>query len=61
MEISEGQTFEALVLVERPSMLRLAVLMVGSAAEAEEAVQDALMSVSERWHSLDNPGGYLRM
>ncbi len=60
MESKETQTFEALVQNERTAMLRLGVLMVGSAAEAEEAVQDAYAAVSDRWSTLDNPGGYLR-
>lgn len=41
-------------------MLRLAVLLVGSAPIAEEVVQDAFEVVGERWASLDRPGGYLR-
>jgi len=58
--MTEIQTFEALVRSERSGMLRLAVLLIGSAAEAEEAVQEAFMAVSNRWDNLDNPGGYLR-
>ena len=41
-------------------MVRLAALLVGSLAVAEEVVQDAFASVSERWDGLDRPGGYLR-
>ena len=41
-------------------MVRLAALLVGSRAVAEEVVQDAFASVSERWDGLDRPGGYLR-
>ena len=41
-------------------MVRLASLLVGSPAMAEEVVQDAFASVSERWDGLDRPGGYLR-
>jgi len=41
-------------------MVRLAALMVGSRAIAEEIVQDAFASVSERWDELHRPGGYLR-
>ncbi len=41
-------------------MVRLAALLVGSRAIAEEVVQDAFASVSERWGGLDRPGGYLR-
>ncbi len=41
-------------------MLRMATLIVGSAAVAEEVVQDAFAVVSERWGTLERPGGYLR-
>lgn len=51
---------ESLFLVERVPMVRLATLMVGSRAIAEEVVQDAFASVSERWNGLDRPGAYLR-
>lgn len=45
---------------ERAPMVRMATLIVGSAAVAEEVVQDAFAAVSERWGSLDRPGAYLR-
>ena len=41
-------------------MLRIATLMVGSAAVAEEVVQDAFVVVGRRWSSLERPGAYLR-
>jgi RNA polymerase sigma factor (sigma-70 family) len=41
-------------------MLRMATLMVGSVAVAEEVVQDAFAVVGARWSSLDRPGAYLR-
>ena len=47
-------------MVERMPMVRLAALLVGSRAIAEEVVQDAFAAVSERWDGLDRPGGYLR-
>jgi RNA polymerase sigma factor (sigma-70 family) len=56
----EASSFEALFSRERAPMLRLAVLLVGSAATAEDVVQDAFATVSERWDALDRPGGYLR-
>lgn len=49
-----------LFVAERLPMVRLAALMVGSRVIAEEIVQDAFASVSERWDRLDRPGGYLR-
>ena len=47
-------------MAERLPMVRLAALMVGSRAIAEEVVQDAFASVSERWDGLHRPDGYLR-
>lgn len=41
-------------------MLRLATLMTGSAAVAEEVVQEAFIAVDERWDHVERPGGYLR-
>lgn len=51
---------DALYRDEREPMLRVAVLMVGSRAEAEEIVHDAFVVVGERWDQVANPGGYLR-
>lgn len=45
---------------ERAPMLRVASLLVGSRAVAEEVVHDAFVTVGERWAQLENPGGYLR-
>ena len=55
-----GADLESLFAVERVPMVRLATLMVGSRAIAEEVVQDAFASVSERWNGLERPGAYLR-
>ncbi|NNF53206.1 MAG: sigma-70 family RNA polymerase sigma factor [Acidimicrobiales bacterium] len=52
--------FSTLFEAERLAMLRMATLMVGSGAVAEEVVQDAFAAVSERWDRLERPGGYLR-
>lgn len=52
--------FDELFAVERVPMTRLAYLLVGSEAVAEEVVQDAFAQVYERWDRLDRPGGYLR-
>lgn len=40
---------------------RTAYLLTGSAAVAEELVQDAFEQVVRRWRSIDNPAGYLRV
>lgn len=50
----------ALFAVERDGMVRLATLLVGSAAEAEEVVQDAFVALDDRWEQVDRPGAYLR-
>ena len=52
--------FDGLFEAKRVPMVRLATLLVGSPAIAEEVVQDAFASVSERWTQLDRPGAYLR-
>jgi RNA polymerase sigma-70 factor (sigma-E family) len=54
------QGFAALFGRERVAMVRLAVLLVGSEAQAEELVQDAFATVYLRWDRVQNPGGYLR-
>jgi RNA polymerase sigma factor (sigma-70 family) len=50
----------SLVADEQAPMTRLAVLLVGSRAIADEVVQDAFAAVGERWDQLDRPGAYLR-
>jgi RNA polymerase sigma factor (sigma-70 family) len=55
-----GNDLTALYDREHAPMLRVACLLVGERAIAEEIVHDAFATVSERWAQLDNPGGYLR-
>lgn len=50
----------ALFASQRVEMVRLAHLISGSNARAEEIVQEAFVRLRDRWESLDNPGGYLR-
>jgi RNA polymerase sigma-70 factor (sigma-E family) len=52
--------FDAVFTRERVPMVRLAYLMLRDEAHAEEVVQDAFVSVFERWDRLDNAGAYLR-
>jgi RNA polymerase sigma factor (sigma-70 family) len=52
--------FDALFTRERVPMVRLAYLMLRDEAHAEEVVQDAFVSVLERWDRVDNAGAYLR-
>ena len=57
---TETSSADALFRVERDGMVRLAVLLVGSRAAAEEIVQDSFSVVLQRWDTLDKPGAYLR-
>lgn len=45
---------------EYQPMVRLARLLTGSLATAEELVQDAFITLHQRADRIDNPGGYLR-
>lgn len=58
--IAAGMSFDALYRSAYADMVRLAWLLVGSRAVAEEVVQDAFLAVHQRWETIDNPGGYLR-
>jgi RNA polymerase sigma-70 factor (sigma-E family) len=51
---------EALYRVQRDPMVRLARLITGSKAIAEEVVQDAFLRVAEKVEFVENPDGYLR-
>jgi RNA polymerase sigma-70 factor (sigma-E family) len=42
-------------------MVRLAHLITGSNAVAEDLVQEAFVGLRRHWHHVDNPGGYLRI
>ncbi len=54
-------TFEGFFADEYDGMLRVAFLIIGSNAVAEELVQDAFVKAYSRWGQLDNPAGYLRV
>ena len=56
-----GAGVEALFRDEYEPMHRLAYAISGSDSWAEEVVQDAFLAVADRWASLENPGGYLRV
>jgi RNA polymerase sigma factor (sigma-70 family) len=53
-------SFEEVYLASRSSMLRVAYLVVGSHAVAEELVQEAFMRLHRNFETVENPGGYLR-
>lgn len=52
--------FDALYQGSNANLTRLAWLLVGSRAVAEELVHDAFLAVYQRWDTIENPGGYLR-
>jgi RNA polymerase sigma factor (sigma-70 family) len=52
--------FDLVYDAERPAVVRLAALLVGSQAVAEELAQDAFMRLLERFDDVDNPPGFLR-
>jgi RNA polymerase sigma-70 factor (sigma-E family) len=56
----EAVGFEALFAEQYQPMVRVAYLLLGVQAEAEDVVQDAFARLDLRWSRLDNPGGYLR-
>ncbi len=53
-------TLETLYRVQRLPMVRLAHVITGSNAVAEEVVQEAFIRLQENWHRAENPAGYLR-
>jgi RNA polymerase sigma-70 factor (sigma-E family) len=53
-------TFAELFEEQRVPMVRLAHLITGSNAIAEELVQEAFVRVHNRWDEVDNPPAFLR-
>ncbi len=56
-------TFEEFATAQLPSVLRLATVLTGSRAAAEDVVQDALIKVHRNWaviSTLDQPEFYVR-
>ena len=58
--LSADRSFDGLFVRKWLPMVRLATLLVGSPAIAEEVVQDAFTSVNERWDAVEHPDAYLR-
>jgi RNA polymerase sigma-70 factor (sigma-E family) len=58
--MTEESEFERLYRTCWDPMMRLARLLTGSTAAAEEIVQEALLRIYQRGQSLDNPEAYLR-
>ena len=53
-------SFEILFRAQRLGMVRLAHLITGSNAVAEEVVQEAFIRLHEHWDRADNHAAYLR-
>ena len=53
-------SFERLYAEAYAPMVRLALLLTGSPASAEELVQDAYVRVFARWAEVESPRAYLR-
>lgn len=58
--VTEDDGFDALYRTERLPMVRLAHLITGSNAAAEDLVHDAFLKVRPRFGELRDPGAYLR-
>jgi RNA polymerase sigma-70 factor (sigma-E family) len=56
----EEDGFEAAYARLWPEMVRIAHLLTGSQAIAEELTQDAFLGLYRAWDRVDNPAGYLR-
>jgi RNA polymerase sigma-70 factor (sigma-E family) len=52
--------FDALYLAEHTRLVRLATLVIGSSASAEDLVQDAFAKLHVRWARIDTPEAWLR-
>jgi RNA polymerase sigma-70 factor (sigma-E family) len=59
-EADDPPSFEDLFHEQYEPMVRVAFLLVGSRAEAEDVVQDAFARVELRWERLGVAGAYLR-
>ncbi len=60
MSPGNADELSELVRGERTAMVRLATLLLGSAHQAQEVVQDAFERVYERWSEIERSGAYLR-
>lgn len=58
--VADTKGFEAVYSAEAPGLRRLAFLLLGDAAEAEEVVHEVFLAALPHWGRLDGPGGYLR-
>ncbi len=58
--MTEVETFEGCYRRLWPGMVRLAHLVCGSEAVAEEVAQDAFLGLPQRWHEVERPEAYVR-
>lgn len=61
IERSRVDSLEDLYRLRYDPMVRLAVLLLGTEATAEEVVQDCFIRVGRRWEKVDHPVAYLRV
>ncbi|MDQ2649939.1 MAG: hypothetical protein M3Z03_10320 [Actinomycetota bacterium] len=59
-DTAAAPSFDELFVDARPRLLRLAHLLTGSAALAEEVVQEAFVVLHQRHHAVDDRAAYLR-
>jgi RNA polymerase sigma factor (sigma-70 family) len=59
-EAGDIPTIEVVYQAERGALLRLAYLMVGSQAVAEDLTHEAFTRLLPRFDEVDNPGAFLR-
>jgi RNA polymerase sigma-70 factor (sigma-E family) len=59
-EGAPAASLAALFEAEHDRLARLAYLLTGSSAVAEDVVQDAFVQVHQRWATVRQPGAYLR-
>lgn len=57
--LEHAATFDELFRRRYEPMVRVAYLLVGTRAEAEDVVQDSFARIEVRWARLANPEGYL--
>jgi DNA-directed RNA polymerase specialized sigma24 family protein len=61
-QLEASRSFEVFYQAEAQTLFRRLWLVTGNRAEAEELMQDALLSVWQRWDrvgKMDDPRGYL--
>lgn len=54
------RSFDEVYRAERDGLVRLAALVLGSTAAADDVVHDAFADLHRRWSDVDNPPGWLR-